>query len=170
MRFQEGNILLSDLVNSDSKILYDRTPRERVEKVAPWLTVDGDAYPAVVDGRIVWIVDGYTTSNGYPYSQRTTLGEATADALTENTRSVTALQSDQVNYIRNSVKATVDAYDGTVTSTRGTPPTRSSRPGRRRSPAPCEPLRGDPAGAAGAPALPRGPVQGAAQAARAATT
>ena len=114
MRFQEGNILLSDLVNSDSKILWDRTPRERVEQVAPWLTVDGDAYPAVVDGRIVWIVDGYTTSNGYPYAQRTTLGEATADALTENTRSVTALQSGQVNYIKNSVKAVVDAYDGTV--------------------------------------------------------
>ena len=68
MRFQEGNILLSDLVNSDSKILWDRTPRERIEKVAPWLTVDGDPYPAVVDGRIVWIVDGYTTSNGFPYS------------------------------------------------------------------------------------------------------
>ncbi len=114
VRFQEGNILLSDLVNSDSKILWDRTPRERVEQVAPWLTVDGDAYPAVVDGRIVWVVDGYTTSNGYPYSQRTTLGEATADALTENTRSVIALQADQVNYIKNSVKAVVDAYDGTV--------------------------------------------------------
>ena len=54
-----------------------------MEKVAPWLTVDGDPYPAVVDGRIVWIVDGYTTSDGYPYSQRTTLGDVTTDTLTE---------------------------------------------------------------------------------------
>ncbi len=114
VRFQESNILLSDLVNSDSKILWDRTPRERVEKVAPWLTVDGDAYPAVVDGRIVWVVDGYTTSNGFPYAQRTTLGDVTQDALTANSRSVTALESGQVNYIRNSVKAVIDAYDGTV--------------------------------------------------------
>lgn len=113
VRFQEGNILLSSLVNSDSKILWDRTPRERVERVAPWLTVDGDAYPAVVDGRIVWIVDGYTTSNGYPYSQRTSLGDATQDTLTLK-GSVAAQQAGQVNYLRNSVKAVVDAYDGTV--------------------------------------------------------
>ena len=71
VKFQEHNILLSNLVNSESKILYDRDPRDRVEKVAPWLTLDGDPYPAVVDGRIVWIVDGYTTTNGYPYSART---------------------------------------------------------------------------------------------------
>ena len=113
VRFQEGNILLSNLVNENSKILWDRTPRERVEQVAPWLTVDGDAYPAVVDGRIVWIVDGYTTSDGYPYSQRTALGDVTQDALTLN-RSVAPLQADRVNYLRNSVKAVVDAYDGTV--------------------------------------------------------
>ncbi|MET0740101.1 MAG: UPF0182 family protein, partial [Candidatus Nanopelagicales bacterium] len=114
-KFQEGNILLSNLVNEESKILWDREPRERVEKVAPWLTLDGDPYPAVVDGRILWIVDGYTTSNGYPYSERTTLGEATADALTATTAAVAAQRQDRVNYIRNSVKATVDAYDGTVT-------------------------------------------------------
>ncbi len=113
VRFQEGNILLSNLVNPESKILWDRTPRERVEQVAPWLTVDGDAYPAVVDGRIVWIVDGYTTSDGYPYAQRTTLGDVTQDTLTLN-RSVAAQRADQVNYLRNSVKAVVDAYDGTV--------------------------------------------------------
>ena len=59
-KFGDVNMLLSDRVNSASKIIYDRTPRERVEKAAPWLTVDGDAYPAVVEGRVKWIVDGYT--------------------------------------------------------------------------------------------------------------
>jgi len=114
-KFQEGNILLSDLIDSDSRIMWDRQPRERVQKAAPWLTVDGDPYPTVVDGRVVWIVDAYTTSNQYPYSQRTTLGEVTTDALTVTTQSVLAQRPDPVNYIRNSVKATVDAYDGTVT-------------------------------------------------------
>ena len=80
MKYQEANILLSGRVNTESKILYVREPQERVEKVAPWLTLDGDPYPAVVDGRIVWIVDGYTTSNGYPYSTRSTLEDATTDS------------------------------------------------------------------------------------------
>jgi uncharacterized protein len=114
MKFREEKILLSSAVNSESRILYDRNPRERVEKVAPWLTLDSDPYPAIVDGRILWIIDGYTSTNGYPYSARTTLGEATSDSLTTSQRQVLALR-DQVNYIRNSVKATVDAYDGTVT-------------------------------------------------------
>ena len=90
-------------------------PRERVAKVAPWLTLDGDPYPAVIDGRITWIIDGYTTSNGYPYSRKTSLSGSTADALTANSTSITAQANTSVNYIRNSVKATVDAYDGTVT-------------------------------------------------------
>ena len=67
MKFGEPNIVLSARVNANRKVLYDRDPRERVEKVAPWLTVDGDAYPAVVDGRIVWILDGYTTTDRYPH-------------------------------------------------------------------------------------------------------
>ena len=112
-KFAEPNIVLSSRVNSDSKILYDRQPRDRVKKVAPWLTVDGDTYPAVVDGRVVWIVDGYTTSNSYPYSEHRSLREATADTLTNGT-SQAALPTDQVNYMRNSVKAVVDAYDGSV--------------------------------------------------------
>ncbi len=114
MKYQEANILLSGRVNADSKILYVREPKERVEKVAPWLTLDGDPYPAVVDGKIKWIVDGYTTSNGFPYSTRSSLEDATTTS-----RSVAANQLvtpvARVNYIRNSVKATVDAYDGTVT-------------------------------------------------------
>ena len=114
-RYQEQRILLSDLINEDSKILYNRNPRERVAKVAPWLTLDGDPYPAIIDGTITWIIDGYTTSAGYPYSQSTTLATSTADALTANSNAVTAQGNQQVNYIRNSVKATVDAYNGTVT-------------------------------------------------------
>lgn len=112
-KFAEPNIVLSSRVNENSKILYDRNPRQRVEKVAPWLTVDGDVYPAVVEGRVVWIVDGYTTSNSYPYSQGRSLREATADTLTQGPTQA-ALPTDQVNYMRNSVKAVVDAYDGTV--------------------------------------------------------
>ena len=113
LKFDEPNILLSGRVNEASKILYDRSPGERVAKVAPWLTVDGDPYPAVVDGRIVWIVDGYTTSSTYPYAEQTSLRDATSDTLTD-TSAVAALPNDQVNYMRNSVKAVVDAYDGTV--------------------------------------------------------
>jgi hypothetical protein len=115
LKYQEQRILLSSLINKDSKILFERNPRDRVSKVAPWLTLDGDPYPALVDGKILWIVDGYTTSAGYPYSRQTTLSNATADALTNNSTSIAAQSNRTVNYIRNSVKATVDAYNGTVT-------------------------------------------------------
>jgi uncharacterized membrane protein (UPF0182 family) len=114
IQYQEQRIVLSSLINSESKILYNRSPRERVAKVAPWLTLDGDPYPAIVDGKIQWIIDGYTTSAGYPYSQTTSLGAATADALTANSGAITPQGNQNINYIRNSVKATVDAYDGTV--------------------------------------------------------
>ena len=115
IKYGEQRILLSNLINKDSKILYNRNPRDRVAKVAPWLTLDGDPYPAVVGGKILWIVDGYTTSAGYPYSEGTSLSAATTDALTRNSTSITAQGNQRVNYIRNSVKATVDAYNGTVT-------------------------------------------------------
>ncbi|MEU3296408.1 UPF0182 family protein [Streptomyces longwoodensis] len=113
--FGEPQILYSGAIGDGSRILYNRTPKDRVEAVAPWLTIDGDAYPAVVDGKIQWIVDAYTTTNGYPYASRTTLGDTTADSLTaaNDNRAVVA-QQNQVNYIRNSVKATVDAYSGEV--------------------------------------------------------
>ena len=114
LRFKEKNLLLSGAIGKDSRILYDRSPRERVQKAAPWLKVDGNPYPAVVDGHIKWIVDAYTTADDYPYSQRTSLGDATRDTNTESRVSVAAQAKDQINYIRNSVKATVDAYDGTV--------------------------------------------------------
>ena len=114
IRFGSDQILFSNRVNSASQILYDRSPKERVAKVAPYLTLDGRVYPAVVDGRVKWIVDGYTTSDAYPYSQMTDLGEASKDSTTESSATVSELASKNANYIRNSVKATVDAYDGSV--------------------------------------------------------
>jgi len=115
IKYQEQRIVLSNLINSDSKILFNRNPNERVAKVAPWLTLDGNIYPAVVDGRILWILDGYTTSNGYPYSKKTNLAGATTNTITTNAAAVASLASRDISYMRNSVKATVDAYDGTVT-------------------------------------------------------
>ncbi|GAA2198219.1 UPF0182 family protein [Sinomonas flava] len=114
VKFQSTDLLFSDGVNPQSQILYDRNPRERVQKVAPYLTIDGNMYPAVVDGRVKWIVDGYTTSQYYPYSQQQQLQQVTADSLTAAGRT-SQLPASTVNYIRNSVKATVDAYDGSVT-------------------------------------------------------
>ncbi|MGZ4427298.1 MAG: UPF0182 family membrane protein [Nocardioidaceae bacterium] len=113
LKFGDPNIVLSSRVNGNSKILYDRSPRTRVQKVAPWLTVDGDAYPAVVNGRIKWILDGYTTTDRYPNSEKQSLSDMTSDSLAGRT-SYATLPSDQINYMRNSVKAVVDAYDGTV--------------------------------------------------------
>ncbi len=108
--YGERNILFNGSINENSKIMYVRDPEERVKNVAPWLTTDADPYPAVVDGRITWIVDGYTTLENYPYSQKISLGEATADTLGQNQLDA----NKDVSYVRNSVKATVDAYDGTV--------------------------------------------------------
>ena len=112
-KFGEQKFLFSTVIGPNSKILFNRDPAQRVEAVAPWLTTDSSVYPAVVNKRLVWIVDGYTTLDNYPYSQLTSLSSATADA---NEVAVNRLVPDkQVSYIRNSVKATVDAYDGTVT-------------------------------------------------------
>ena len=113
--FQDSNILLSDRVNPQSRILWDRDPRLRIGKVAPWLSLDGDPYPVVVGGRILWMVDGYTTSNQYPAAARTSLFDATSDSITNRSGGSIAAARERVNYMRNSVKATVDAYDGTVT-------------------------------------------------------
>jgi len=113
IKYQEQRIVLSNLINSESKILFNRNPRERIAKVAPWLTLDGDPYPAIIDGKILWIIDGYTTSAGYPNSRVVNLAN-TGDALTSRSNAVSSLDDRNVNYIRNSVKATVDAYDGTV--------------------------------------------------------
>jgi uncharacterized protein len=114
VKFGDSKILLSSRVHGNSKVLYNRSPRERVQKVAPWLTVDNDALPAVVDGKIVWILDGYTTTDRYPLSEKKSFREMTSDAINPRTAYAT-LPTDQINYMRNAVKATVDAYDGTVT-------------------------------------------------------
>lgn len=114
VKFGEPNFLLSGRVNENSKILYNREPRDRVRKVAPWLTVDADAYPAVVDGRILWIVDGYTTTDRYPQAQRESLDEMTDDSL-DTPGALRTIPTDEINYMRNAVKATVDAYSGEVT-------------------------------------------------------
>lgn len=112
LKFQSEQIFLSDQVSNDSQILYDRSPIERVQKVAPYLTLDADTYPSIVDGRVVWIVDGYTLSDQYPYSNKVSYSEAISDSEGSVQQ---PLAFDEVNYIRNSVKATVDAYDGSVT-------------------------------------------------------
>jgi hypothetical protein len=114
-KYKDKNILLSSGVNADSRILYVRDPRARVKKVAPWLTLDGDSYPVVVNGQILWVVDGYTTTSGYPYSEQESLGSSTRTSLTTNSASVAAQGNQHINYIRNSVKATVNAYTGQVT-------------------------------------------------------
>ncbi|MEO7015819.1 MAG: UPF0182 family protein [Leifsonia sp.] len=111
LKFQDQQIVLSDAVNNNSQILYDRDPIKRVQKVAPYLTLDSQAYPTVVDGRVKWVIDGYTTSDQFPYSHVGSLSTAIADTETPKP----AYAFDNINYIRNSVKATVDAYDGSVT-------------------------------------------------------
>ncbi|WP_370010184.1 UPF0182 family protein [Nocardia cyriacigeorgica] len=109
VHYAERNIIFSDAIDADSKIIFNRDPRHRVELVAPWLTTDNDPYPAVVDGRIVWIVDAYTTVDDYPYAKRSSL-----EALAPGNEAEGG-PFEEISYVRNSIKATVDAYDGTVT-------------------------------------------------------
>ena len=129
LRFAEPNILLTGLVTDESKIMYNRRVRDRVQNVAPYLKLDHDPYPVAVDGRVKWIIDAYTTSDMLPYSERTDLAAATVSEQQQLTPVTTddgqiTLQEQAVqvpglrgtaNYIRNSVKAVVDAYDGSVT-------------------------------------------------------
>jgi uncharacterized protein len=120
IKFRELDILLSGAINGDSKILYDRQPLQRVAKVAPFLTLDGSPYPVVVhppgstQGSIDWVVDGYTTTNLYPYSQRVDMPAATTTSQTPG-GNVAGQATGSINYIRNSVKAVVNAYTGAVT-------------------------------------------------------
>jgi uncharacterized protein len=113
IKFRELNILLSGAINGNSKILYDREPLARVAKVAPFLTLDGSPYPVVANGSIWWVVDGYTTTDLYPYSQRLSMPAATSTSQTPN-GSVAGQPTGAVNYVRNSVKAVVNAYTGAV--------------------------------------------------------
>jgi uncharacterized membrane protein (UPF0182 family) len=91
--FRNYQILLSDDITSESRLMFDRQIRQRVAKIAPFLVLDEDPYPVVSDGRIFWMQDAYTVTNRYPY----------------------ATESSGVNYIRNSVKVVIDAYQGAVT-------------------------------------------------------
>jgi uncharacterized protein len=110
VHFKDLNLLISSNLNYRSRVLFNRDIRDRTEKAAPFLKWDADPYVAVVDGRIVYIRDGYTTTDNYPYSQRIRLDVAARRTEPED-RGV----SGEANYIRNSVKAVVDAYDGTTT-------------------------------------------------------
>ncbi|HLV54786.1 MAG TPA: UPF0182 family protein [Actinotalea caeni] len=119
-RFGSEQILFSDRVTSESQILFHRDPLERVARVAPYLTLESKAYPAVVDTdgdgvrEVVWVVDAYTTSDHYPYAEHQTFASATTDTFTDARASEFAIP-DTINYIRNSVKAVVNAYTGEVT-------------------------------------------------------
>jgi uncharacterized protein len=109
-RFHDVNLLISSNLTPRSRVVLYRDIRDRVEKAAPFLQWDGDPYVAVVGGRIVFIRDGYTTTDTYPYSERIHM-EAAARRDAPGDRGV----HGRANYLRNSVKAVVDAYDGTVT-------------------------------------------------------
>ncbi|MCH7939126.1 MAG: UPF0182 family protein, partial [Candidatus Marinimicrobia bacterium] len=96
LKFLDINILLSNYIQRETRLLYHRQIVERVRKVAPFLNFDGDPYLVISEGRLFWILDAYTTTDMYPYSTRTSGRSA-------------------INYIRNSVKAVVDAYHGDIT-------------------------------------------------------
>jgi uncharacterized protein len=106
LAFMDYNVVASGAIDSDSQMLWVRNVRDRVEKLAPFLSFDGDPYPVIIDGTVQWVVDGYTATSRYPYAQ------AVGDDV--------ALSPDSgiprdANYVRNSVKAVVDGYDGSVT-------------------------------------------------------
>jgi len=105
LRFGQLEPLISNFVTGDSKVFYVRDVRERVEKLAPFLHFDADPYPVLIDGRIVYVVDGYTSTDRYPYSQPAPVAELPR---------ASGLRHD-LNYVRNSVKAVVDAFTGEVT-------------------------------------------------------
>jgi uncharacterized membrane protein (UPF0182 family) len=108
-RFRDVNLLISDLIQGESRIMIYRHITERVPKPAPFLKFDDDPYTAVIDGRLVWIWDAYTITNQYPYSDFVDLTEVAAAA--NQTSSITG----DINYLRNSVKVVVDAYTGKMT-------------------------------------------------------
>ncbi|MFN2389208.1 MAG: UPF0182 family protein [Actinomycetota bacterium] len=108
VRERDPNLVLSNVINPDSKILLYRNVRDRVLRAAPFLSLDHDPFVAAVDGRLTWLLDGYTSTRYYPYSQRLSMDEIIGS--TEN-----GVLSGESNYVRNSVKIAVDAYDGTMT-------------------------------------------------------
>jgi uncharacterized protein len=106
-------LLISDYLNARSKIHYYRQIRARISHVAPFLRLDSDPYLAIIDGRLQWIADAYTVSDRYPFSEPVAQSPESKILLQEDPK-VAALVSNRLNYIRNSVKVVVDAYDGTL--------------------------------------------------------
>ena len=104
LRFGDLNPLISDQLTGDSKMLYIRDIKERVSALAPFLHYDADPYPVISDGRIQWVIDAFTTTNRYPYGETGDTTQLADGSGLDHT----------FNYVRNSVKAVVDAYDGTV--------------------------------------------------------
>ena len=96
LKLGDFNLLVSGQLTPQSMVLYRRNIVDRVQEIAPFLSLDGDPYIVVVDGRLYWIMDAYTTGSTYPYAQTSTF------------------QSNDINYIRNSVKVVIDAYEGTA--------------------------------------------------------
>lgn len=109
LRYRDLNLLISSQLRSDSRILIERNIRQMVNRVTPFLAADADPYPVLLDGRVVWVLDLYTYSSRYPYSQ-----PALRDDTLRLARTSGLPQSGGFNYLRNSVKATIDAHDGTL--------------------------------------------------------
>jgi uncharacterized membrane protein (UPF0182 family) len=104
LRFSDYNLLISNLVTPQSKVMYIRNIADRMHKVAPFLRYDADPYPVILDGRVIYVQDAYTVTSRYPYAQAADNSELPA----------TSGLTTPFNYIRNSVKVTIDAYDGTM--------------------------------------------------------
>jgi uncharacterized membrane protein (UPF0182 family) len=107
IREGDPNLVLSSLITNDSRMMIYRNVRDRVRRAAPFLSLDSDPYVAIVDGRVQWIIDAYTTTPWYPYAQRYDMSNFVPG-------SETGRLQGSVNYVRNSVKVVVDAYDGTM--------------------------------------------------------
>ena len=105
LAFLDYNVLLTGAITDRSQMLWVRNINDRLEKLAPFLSYDADPYPVELDGRVVWVADGYTTTSRYPYS------ESVGDVQVSSDSGL----SPSDNYVRNSVKAVVDAYTGEVT-------------------------------------------------------
>lgn len=110
IRYSDFNIIISRQLNPDSKVLMRRNIVDRVASGAPFLSVDSDPYMVVLDGRLVWVVDLYTTSEWFPYAQAADTGRLRA--VGDGAISTDPYLSTRFNYLRNPVKATVDAYTG----------------------------------------------------------
>ncbi|MCP3913796.1 MAG: UPF0182 family protein [Actinomycetia bacterium] len=105
LRFGQLDPLISDFLTEDSRVIFNRDVRTRVETLAPFLRYDSDPYPVLSEGRMVYVIDAYTVSNDYPYAE---------SAVNNELQSPSGLRTG-FNYVRNSVKAVVDAFDGSVT-------------------------------------------------------